>query len=36
VADALLTAKDEEASFRDGRQALLAGWQSRIASLQLR
>jgi hypothetical protein len=36
VADALLAAQDEEASFREGLQALLAGWQSRIASLQQR
>jgi AcrR family transcriptional regulator len=34
VADALLSAQDEEASFREGLQALLTGWQSRIASLQ--
>jgi len=36
VADALLTPQDDEASFREGLQALITGWQSRIASLQQR
>jgi AcrR family transcriptional regulator len=36
VADALLTTQGDEASFREGLQALLTGWQSRIASLQQR
>jgi AcrR family transcriptional regulator len=36
VADSLLTPQDEEASFREGLQALITGWQSRIASLQQR
>jgi hypothetical protein len=36
VADALLTAQDDEASFREGLQALSTGWQSRIATLQQR
>jgi hypothetical protein len=36
VVDALLPAQEEEASFREELQALLAGWQSRIATLQQR
>jgi AcrR family transcriptional regulator len=36
VVDALLTAQDDAASFREGLQALITGWQSRIASLQQR
>jgi hypothetical protein len=31
-----LTAQDDEAAFREGLQALITGWQSRIGSLQPR
>jgi AcrR family transcriptional regulator len=34
VAESFRTAQDDEASFREGLQALIAGWQGRIASLQ--
>jgi AcrR family transcriptional regulator len=34
VAESFRTPQDEEASFREGLQALITGWQARIASLQ--
>jgi hypothetical protein len=34
VAESFRTAQDDEASFREGLQALITGWQARIASLQ--